>query len=113
MKPDPDHHTVTAGGQADREPAIEVGSSYRAWWFLALAGGSVCLAVGGLLLWLARANGGLPTLAAATALGAITAFSAVSIAMRRLAVRITPEGFIACDRRGERFFFGWAGDLCQ
>lgn len=104
MKPDLDHDAVIADGEADREPAIEVGSSYRVWWFLALAGGSVCLAAGGVLLWLARANGGLPTLFAAAVLGAVTAFAAVSIAARRLAVRITPEGFIVCDRHGERIF---------
>jgi hypothetical protein len=97
-------HEELSDIEADLEPAIDVGSSFRAWWFLALAACSLCLAVAGTLLWFAKGFIGIPVLIAAALFSAATSFAAVAIASRKLAVRITPEGFIARDRRGERSF---------
>lgn len=84
------------------EPAIPVGSSHREWWFVALVALAILLVLCGGALVAVRHEAGIVVLA----LGGIVSFaailSAVMIAVRKVSVRITPDGFIVHDRYGER-----------
>lgn len=84
--------------------SIEVGSSFREWWFFALAGLTVCLFVAGGMLLVVQHEDALPVLAGGAACAVATAVAATSIASRRAAVRITPDGFLVQMRQGEREF---------
>jgi hypothetical protein len=86
------------------EESIPVGSSHREWWFIVLVGVAVCLMLGGGMMLLAQTEGGLPVLIAGGVCAIAAALSAVSIASRKLSVRITPDGFIVHDRHGEHEF---------
>ncbi|MSR59365.1 MAG: hypothetical protein EXS05_17270 [Planctomycetaceae bacterium] len=84
--------------------ALDVGSSYREWWFLSLVVLTVCLCLGGGMLFLVQHELALPTLIGGAACAVATALSATSIAARKASVRITPDGFLVQNRRGDREF---------
>jgi hypothetical protein len=83
---------------------IQIGRSYREWWFLALIFLVVVLVAGGAMLLVVK-NPSAPTV---LILGGVAGFSACAssllIARSRFQVEITPGGFVVRDRRGEREF---------
>jgi hypothetical protein len=88
----------------EMERTIDVGSNYREWWFVTLVGVTVALVAGGGVMLGARAEGGIPVLAAGVVAAVASSLAAVAIAKRRFSVRITPFGFVVHNRHGEREF---------
>lgn len=84
--------------------AVQIGRSYREWWFVGLTALAVCLvAVGGMLL-MVKHEAAVAVLMA----GAIASFSACMtafvISRSRFQVEVHPQGFLVRDRRQEREF---------
>jgi len=83
---------------------IQIGRSYREWWFVALILATVSLLAAGGMLFVVRQ----PLAASVLIVGCVAAFSVcmsvLLIARSRFQVEITPDGFRVRDRRGEREF---------
>jgi hypothetical protein len=83
---------------------IQIGRSFKEWWFLALIFLAVVLIAVGVMLLAVRHPSAVAVLAAG-GVGAISAVvSAVLVARSRFQIEIAPDGFLVRDRRGEREF---------
>lgn len=83
---------------------IQIGRSYREWWFLALIFAAVCLLASSAMLFVVKQ----PLAPSVLIVGGVAAFSAgmsaLLIARSRFQVEMTSDGFRVRDRRGEREF---------
>src|SRR5262249_22642038 len=105
-------HSPFPSGQLDRRAKareddamddwIDVGSSFRTWWFPAWVVLTICLLVAASAMLAAQAEGGLAVLVAGGASGLAVGLAGTFIAARRCRVRVTPTGFVVHDRNGER-----------
>ncbi|HEY2250373.1 MAG TPA: hypothetical protein VGH74_04900, partial [Planctomycetaceae bacterium] len=84
--------------------AVQVGRSYKEWWFVLLIVAAVCLAVVGGLLLATKDRAAPALLMAAAATGFSVGMSAFAIARSRFRIIVQKDGFLVCDRRGERKF---------
>src|SRR5262245_10761599 len=96
-------------GLAEMNPSpvntpIQIGRSYKEWWFLALLLLTVLLAIVGAVLLAVRQSAAVAALAAAAVAAFFTALSAFRIARSRFLVTATAAGFAVRDRHGQREF---------
>jgi len=93
-----------ADGVLIMNTAVQIGRSYKEWWFVGLAALAVSLLAGGGMLFAVKHQAAL----AVSMAGAIVAFSlcmsAFVIARSRFQVEVQPAGFLIRDRLGEREF---------
>ena len=82
--------------------SLQIGRSYKEWWFIALVFLAVVLIAGGTMLLAVRGPAGQGVLLAG-AIAAVTAgLAAAHIARSRFQVEPTADGFLVRDRRGQR-----------
>ena len=85
----------------EMNPPVSVGRNFREWWFVTLASVTAALVVGGPLLLMARPDLGIPTLIAAGVSAFLTCGAVAVVVAGKCAVRVTPNGFLVDDRRGD------------
>ena len=84
--------------------AVQIGRSYKEWWFVCLILVAVCLAVIGGLLLFANDDAAVALLTAAAIAGFSACMSAFVIARSRFQIEVHEAGFLVRDRAGEREF---------
>jgi hypothetical protein len=84
--------------------AVQIGRSYKEWWFVGLIVVAVSLAAIGGLLLAAKDEAALALLMAAAIAGFSACMSAFVIARSRFQIEVQEEGFLVRDRLGEREF---------
>jgi hypothetical protein len=84
--------------------AVQIGRSYKEWWFLGLAALAACLAAAGVMLVAVRHEAALAVSMAAAIAGFSAIMSALVIARSRFQIEVRDAGFLVRDRLGEREF---------
>lgn len=90
--------------RSQQMPVVEVGRSFREWWFVALVGASICLLAVGVLLLAVHERSAPAVLILSGVAGFSAVMSALVISRTRFRVEIRPEGFAVRNRAGEREF---------
>lgn len=84
--------------------AVQIGRSYKEWWFVGLTALAGCLLAAGVLLLVIKDDAGLAVLMAGAIAGFSACMSAVVIARSRFQFEVHPSGFLVRDRQGVREF---------
>ena len=84
--------------------ALQIGRSYKEWWFVGLVAAAVCLLAVGGLLFAVKHEAALAVSMAGAIAGFSACMSAVVIARSRFLVEVSSDGFLVRDRLGEREF---------
>lgn len=93
-----------ADGVLIMNTAVQIGRSYREWWFVGLTVLAVCLLAAGGLLLAVKDEAAVGVLTTGAVAGFSACMSAFVIARSRFQVEVHAEGFLVRDRRGEREF---------